>query len=304
MNTSQLVYFIKVAESGHLTHASEELNLSEPALSKSIARLEDELGANLFDRVGKNIVLNKNGETFLPYARDAVDVVSNGIEAVHANLKDDPYMVTIQCIPLVIFPGLLDQLLDQFPDINIKAVTQLPHELEENLLTGKTDLLLTSASISNSSFNSAVVNTESIVVVFSGNPTLADKPSITPKQLLNERFIVGNQFSGLTRDYNNLFKNEKNKPEISQTLSNPNEVLDYIAHGRGVAAMSSSIYADSVKRNRSGINAIPVCLEDGQPVTLTQKLYWRKKFNTPAILSVKRLIMNYFRNYSSPFEGD
>ena len=73
MDLVQLKYFVAVAEAGHLTNAAKKLNVAQPALSVSLARLEKEVGVPLFDRVGRNISLNKFGEIYLEYAEQALD---------------------------------------------------------------------------------------------------------------------------------------------------------------------------------------------------------------------------------------
>ncbi|MBQ6453619.1 MAG: LysR family transcriptional regulator, partial [Coriobacteriales bacterium] len=65
MNTSQLYSFIVVAQNENLSKAASMLYVSQSTLSKNIAKLEEELGVKLFDRRGKKIVLNKQGERFL-----------------------------------------------------------------------------------------------------------------------------------------------------------------------------------------------------------------------------------------------
>ena len=68
MELTQLEYFLEVARRQHITQAAEALNITQPALSKTIARLEDDLGVKLFDREGKGIRLNEYGQTALHYA--------------------------------------------------------------------------------------------------------------------------------------------------------------------------------------------------------------------------------------------
>jgi DNA-binding transcriptional LysR family regulator len=64
MELTQLRYFIKVAELQHITRASEELHIAQPALTQTIHRLENELGVPLFGSKGRNIVLTEYGRYF------------------------------------------------------------------------------------------------------------------------------------------------------------------------------------------------------------------------------------------------
>jgi DNA-binding transcriptional LysR family regulator len=76
----QLLIFAAVAETGSTTAASSRVALSQSATSAALNELEKALGARLFDRVGKRLIINDNGRTLLPQARAALDVTS-GIES-------------------------------------------------------------------------------------------------------------------------------------------------------------------------------------------------------------------------------
>ena len=64
MELLQLKYFQMAAKMQNFSRAAEELNISQPSLSMTIAHLENELGAELFNRKGRNVVLNEAGEAF------------------------------------------------------------------------------------------------------------------------------------------------------------------------------------------------------------------------------------------------
>ena len=71
VNYKHLRYFQAVAHDGNLTRAAQMLNLSQSALSTQIRTLEDRLGHNLFDRIGRQLVLTEAGRIALDYA-DAI----------------------------------------------------------------------------------------------------------------------------------------------------------------------------------------------------------------------------------------
>jgi len=65
-------WFLAVADRGHMTNAAADLRVSQPGLSRAIARLERELRVPLFDRVGRALVLSRYGEVFAEHARRLV----------------------------------------------------------------------------------------------------------------------------------------------------------------------------------------------------------------------------------------
>ena len=62
MNLNQLIYFVTLARLEHVTRASEKLNIAQPSLSKAISGLEQELGVDLFEKQGRNVVLTQQRE--------------------------------------------------------------------------------------------------------------------------------------------------------------------------------------------------------------------------------------------------
>ncbi len=82
MELHQLRYFTHVARHESISHAAQELHVSQPALSKSIAKLEGELGSQLFDRVGKRIRLNEKGRYFLARVQRALSDLDEGAVAL------------------------------------------------------------------------------------------------------------------------------------------------------------------------------------------------------------------------------
>ena len=78
MEITKLKYFKVVANMNNITEAAKRLNISQPALSKAIASIEDELGVALFDRKGRHIYLNRYGELMLNYIDSAFRELNEG----------------------------------------------------------------------------------------------------------------------------------------------------------------------------------------------------------------------------------
>ena len=93
MEWQQLEYFRIVAKTEHFRKAAELLNISQPALSRSIKKLEEELGICLFDRIGRSVKLNQFGRVFLKRVENGLNEISYGVEEIN-HLKN-PYTGTV-----------------------------------------------------------------------------------------------------------------------------------------------------------------------------------------------------------------
>src|SRR6202049_2258338 len=101
MEIHQLRYFCAVAETNSFSRAAVQTHVSQPSLSQQILKLEDELGARLFDRLGRSVRLTELGKTFLPRAR----AVLRELEAARGDVAEQKDSVggsvTIGVIPTV-----------------------------------------------------------------------------------------------------------------------------------------------------------------------------------------------------------
>src|SRR3990170_8986093 len=84
MNDDLLRAFVTVARTRSLSRAADELNLGQPTISDRLRALERELGVTLVRRQGRGVALTPEGETFLPYAQRALDVIKQGKDSTRA----------------------------------------------------------------------------------------------------------------------------------------------------------------------------------------------------------------------------
>lgn len=88
MSFEQLESFVAVAEEGAVTHAARRLHITQPPLTRRIRSLEDELGAELFERLPRGMALTPAGQAFLPHARRILAAVDQAAAAVRAPPED------------------------------------------------------------------------------------------------------------------------------------------------------------------------------------------------------------------------
>ena len=123
----QLVQLLAIAECGTISKAAEQLHLSQPALSRSMQKLEEELQVTLFDRQKNKITLNKNGRLAVEQARRVVEQAQNLVDQVRA-FDRSQRTISIGCCapaPLVELVSLVSQL---YPEMAISS------EMKDNRL--------------------------------------------------------------------------------------------------------------------------------------------------------------------------
>src|ERR1700732_3462251 len=120
MELHQLRYFCAVAETGSFSRAAIHTHVSQPSLSQQILKLEDELGARLFDRLGRSVRLTEIGRTFLPRARAVLRELEAAKGDVDERKDSVGGSVTIGVIPTVapyFLPERLTWFSRKFPQV-------------------------------------------------------------------------------------------------------------------------------------------------------------------------------------------
>lgn len=123
MDFYQLSYFRKVAETRSISRAAEELLLTQPAVSKQIRALEEELGTRLFDRIGRKVLLTRAGENLLEHAGRILQAVREAETAVHDLSQDCSGELVIGAsdhISLHRLPDVLKAYIASYPKVDLK----------------------------------------------------------------------------------------------------------------------------------------------------------------------------------------
>lgn len=142
---AQMEVFAVVAEAGSLGRAAMDLHLTQPALSRSIRRLEDSVGAPLFERHTKGMLLTDIGRALLPHAKllqHNARVAREEIDAMRGLAKGTIRVGAIASISSVVLPDVLSSVLARWPGLHVQAVEDIWNNLAQSLVRGEVDLVL------------------------------------------------------------------------------------------------------------------------------------------------------------------
>ncbi len=143
MDTQSLQAFLAVAESGSFSRAAEQLHLTQPAVSKRIAVLEDQIDARLFDRIGRRVGLTEAGRVLLPRARQILVMVDDSRRAL-GNLEDSVAgsltLATSHHIGLHRLPPLLKAYTRDHPEVRLDLHFLDSEEAYQGVLDGSLEM--------------------------------------------------------------------------------------------------------------------------------------------------------------------
>jgi LysR family hydrogen peroxide-inducible transcriptional activator len=193
MELHQLRYFCAVAETGSFSRAAEQSHVSQPSLSQQIMKLEDELGARLFDRLGRSVRLTDLGKTFLPRAR----AVLRELEAARGDVVEGKAFIggsiSVGVIPTVapyFLPPRLTAFSRKFPQVRLTIVEEITPVLLDRLRAGTIDVAILALPIRGHEFDAFPLLTERLFAVLPKKHKLASRPSLTLKDLRAEPFLL------------------------------------------------------------------------------------------------------------------
>lgn len=147
MHTDELSWFVVLAETEHVTEAATELGISQPTLSRALARLEEQVGVPLFDRVNRRLRLNPYGEILLEHARRSIAEIRSATERIAAMRDPDSGTVRLAFLhsqASSFVPDLLRRFRAEAPRVQFGLVQGAAHEIVERLAGGQADLAITS----------------------------------------------------------------------------------------------------------------------------------------------------------------
>jgi LysR family hydrogen peroxide-inducible transcriptional activator len=193
MELHQLRYFCAVAETGSFSRAAEQSHVSQPSLSQQVMKLEGELGARLFDRLGRSVRLTDVGKTFLPRARS----VLRELEAARGDVVERKVSVggpvTVGVIPTVapyFLPPQLTSFSRKFPQAELTIVEEITPILLDRLRAGAIDVAILALPIRGHEFETAPLLTERLFAALPRSHKFAKRRSLFLKDLRSDPFLL------------------------------------------------------------------------------------------------------------------
>ncbi len=193
MDTEQLKLFVDLARIRNFTRAARSNFLTQPAVSRRIQQLEEELGVRLFDRSRRRVLLSENGQVFLPYARE----ILSRLEAARHEMADTASkpmgrlrVAASPSIGLYILPSFLKKFIRMYPKIDLHVDYELPDEIYPGIESGEIDLGFVAYPSTRRDVVAVPFMTDTIVLICPPQHPLAKRKGIRLHDLLAYRFVL------------------------------------------------------------------------------------------------------------------
>ena len=199
LNLERLRVFQAVAQAGSFTHAADSLHLTQSGVSKHIKQLEEEVGAPLFDRMGKAIALTQAGEILYNAAKEVTGSITTAQQRIQelAGLRGGRLRVGASFpIGLYVLPRVLAEYRKDHPGIEIKLSISTTANIEAEVLDNKLDLGLVSADVHHAKLLNFVFDTDELVVIVPADHPWSRRGNIKAQELTGETFIVAARGAG------------------------------------------------------------------------------------------------------------
>ena len=306
MELRQIRYFTVLAAELSFTRAAQKLHVSQPPLSFQIARLEAELGARLFTRTSRSVVLSEAGKAFLPHAQAVLarlDEARSHVQRVATGLQGRVQVGLAGSHFLGPFPKFIQQFRLLRPDLEVALQEMTPVEHLQALRDGRLDLCVSRNALNapgaQGEISASLLWRDPVVVALPPGHRLSARSSLKLAELKDEDFVFlrleSSAFAVRTFDACVL---AGFAPHIVQQVVEIPATLNLVAAGLGVALVPTSmalLRADSVSicsLEPSTSLKVPDAIHQ-ESADLNGDVYvlWRSTDGAPAVAEFRKLLL-------------
>jgi DNA-binding transcriptional LysR family regulator len=279
MELRHLRYFVAVAEELHFSRAATRVHVAQPALSRQIRALEEEMGLRLFERDRRRVALTVGGAVFLEAARSILRDVEQAVDTARRAARGEHGTLRIGYVPAVVYTGLPEivrAFRKRLPGVDVRFQEMSPALQLEALLGERVDVGFVRGPVHEPALAAKTVLEEPLVAVLPSGHRLGGHKRLGLAMLAGEPFVLQARSRG-PESHDHILalcRNAGFSPRVVQEGSHI-DVLSLVASGAGVAIVPTSLRVF----RRAGVVFCPL---RERPVTQLT-MVWRKNAASPVL---------------------
>jgi DNA-binding transcriptional LysR family regulator len=253
MNLKQLKIFYLIIRRGSLTAAAAELNITQPAVTKAIQRLQEHYDVRLVERSGKKWVLTAPGKVLYQIADRIFKLETQAENCIRGYQEQGDRHLRIHTSETFggyYLPELINRYQHQFPDITV-SVDILPNEkIVESTASFDNDVGFLSYPTRHENLIVSEVLAERLVLIVAPGHCLAHRPTLKPRDLEGHPIIMHEQGSAARKAMDELLGRNRPKSSTYLEFSNNEAIKRAVAAGTGMALISEKVAADEIRAGK------------------------------------------------------
>lgn len=252
----QLEVFAEVLKSGSTTQASVMLALSQSAVSAALTDLEGQLGVQLFDRVGKRLVVNEHGRLLYPRALALLEQTTE-IEQLFRKDNGAIRVYASSTIGNYILPAMIARYRQDFPDLPLELSVGNSQDVINAVLDFRVDIGL----IEGPCHSTEIISEpwlEDELVVFAAPSSPLTKGPVTLEQLAASPWILRERGSGTRELVDYLLLSHLPRFQMAMELGNSEAIKHAVRHGLGISCLSRRVIAEQLQAGTLSEVTVPL----------------------------------------------
>lgn len=284
MELRQIRYFHRVATLLSFTKAALSLHMAQPPLSRQIKLLEEELGVDLFDRVGRGIRLTEAGRYFFDQTRHITQRLEETVKATQRIGRKDKRWFGLGFVPSVLYgymPEFIRQLRELDPQVEIGLVELTTLQQFDALKTGRIDIGLGRILLADAEVERLILIDEPLIAALPASHPLSSRSHLSLADMLNLPLILypAKPRPSYADHLLDLFNKNDYTPNVVQEVNELQTAIGLVAAGVGAALVPASV------RGLHRRDVVYVEL-DASGFTSPVMLSWRKRDDSDFLRSV------------------
>ena len=254
MELLQIQYFRTVARTGNMTRAAQELHIAQSSLSKTISRLEAQVGAQLFDRKGKRLMLNTCGAAFLTHVEGALEKLDDGLRQVRDLADQQEASVSVGAATTRMLPDLIKDFLTRYPDARLQLYQVTDHNaLLHKLAQGEADLAISSLPLEPEGVCCRRLLEEPVYLMVPAGHPLSTRKAIRFREIGGEPLILYTAECGLRDTLEQAFRQVSFSPNTSCECTTPEVICGLVKAGAGLAFLPAYLLGAEYAAGLTGL---------------------------------------------------
>lgn len=254
MEIRQLRAFVAIAESGTFTAGAARVHVTQAAVSMQIRQLENEVGAKLFIRAPRNVILTEAGEKLLERARHILREHDAALEEIaeFAGAKRGRLRIGSASAGVTadLLPRLLKDVRKRYPNADISVTSGTSDSLVQQILAAEIDIAFVSLPVEARGIHTEQLNEDQLVAIASPRHAQAKQRTVSAYALAGERLILGERGGNTRRLLDEFFAQAGVKPSVAMELSRQAAIKRMVEEDMGVGVVPLQSVRDEVEKGR------------------------------------------------------